>query len=585
MHVRANKVLLLSSSLVTLTLLGAAAYRENFGSEWRRIQREYRRRLPAESSDFNVQLRQVVVPELGVTDRCVSCHVGMAPGENVAQAHPLFGRHPDVVHDPAEYGCTVCHGGQGRATERAAAHGDVAHWPEPMIPRRFASAGCGSCHSHLEVPNLAVLEHGRTLVERLDCLACHALDGRGGTTRPGGGTTTNAPDLSRVGGAGFDPDWLRNHRAQRDTSWAPAWKASFGDVGAEEARSIATFLSSRVGAPGLVESKAVFHSLGCRGCHKVGGVGGDDGPDLTRIGQLDPGQRGFTHVRSPGWQGVGTHTVAAWMAEHFRRPGVVTPGSAMPVLGLDDAEIEALTLYMLSLRRSTLPEAFSPADRVRAERFGAREFSTDGATLYGTFCAACHGSRGEGMRYAGAPAFPAIGNPDFLTLASDTLIRQTVMHGRRGRRMPAWGESAGGLRPAEIDSVVAYVRSFGRGLQPIEAGRPTRWVRGDVALGRTLYATSCAPCHGAEGAGGEGPSLRDPILLTHASDTYFVETIRRGRRGTSMDGFGTGTTTRRELSNAEIEAIVTFIRNWDETGRVAASSGAAPARVEANHAH
>ena len=402
---------------------------------------------------------------------------------------------------------------------------------------------------------------------------------------PGGGTIAGAPDLSRIGGGGFDPDWLAHHRAQRDTSRALAWKASFGDVGERDAHSIATFLASRVGAPGLVESKAVFHSLGCRGCHKVAGVGGDDGPDLTRIGQLDPGQRSFAQVRSPGWPGVGTHSVAAWIAEHFRRPGVVTPGSAMPALGLDDAQIEALTLYMLSLRRSALPEAYSPADRIRAERFGVREFATDGATLYGTFCAACHGARGEGMRYAGAPAFPAIGSADFLALASDELVRQTVMHGRRGRRMPAWGESAGGLRPAEIDSVVAFVRALGRGVQPVVDSRPGRWVRGDIALGGTLYTASCAPCHGAEGAGGEGPSLRDPILLAHASDTYFFETIRRGRRGTSMDGFGTGTTTRRDLSTLEIEAIVTFIRTWDETGRVAASNGATPSRVEANHAH
>ncbi len=50
-------------------------------------------------------------------------------------------------------------------------------------------------------------------------------------------------------------------------------------------------------------------------------------------------------------------------------------------------------------------------DRVRAEKLSEREFATDGATLYGTFCAACHGQGGEGMRYPGMAPFPAIGNP------------------------------------------------------------------------------------------------------------------------------------------------------------------------------
>jgi hypothetical protein len=67
-----------------------------------------------------------------------------------------------------------------------------------------------------------------------------------------------------------------------------AWRASFAEVPERDREAIDVVLRSRVSAPGLVESKAVFHSLGCRGCHKVGGIGGDDGPDLTRIGQMDP---------------------------------------------------------------------------------------------------------------------------------------------------------------------------------------------------------------------------------------------------------------------------------------------------------
>jgi len=103
----------------------------------------------------------------------------------------------------------------------------------------------------------------------------------------------------------------------------------------------------------------------------------------------------------------------------------------MPVLSLTDEQIDGLVLYLQSLRRGTYPEAFWPKDRLLAQRFGEREFATDGATLYGTFCAACHGPNGEGMRYPGMAAFPAIGNPDFLAIASDRFIQATVQHGRR----------------------------------------------------------------------------------------------------------------------------------------------------------
>jgi mono/diheme cytochrome c family protein len=553
---RANKLLLLIASAVTLVLLATAAWQETVAREWRSLQRQYRARLePRAADEFGVHLRQVYVPALGVTDRCISCHVGMAPGEAGVEAHPVFGRHPDVVHDPADYGCVTCHGGQGRATEAADAHGDVEFWPQPMLPQRFAYAGCGSCHSHLAVPNVDVLARGRRLVERHDCLACHQLDGRGGTLRPGAEPVA-APDLSRAGGAGRNAEWYESHLARHERAAGGLWRTAFGALGAADREAIDAFLASRVGAPGLVEAKALFHSLGCRGCHKVAGVGGDDGPDLTRAGERDPALTDFGGVS-------GEHTIANWLAEHFRAPATVVPGSQMPQLGLTEPEIDALTFYMLSLRRSDQPEAFWPKDRIRAERFGEREFATDGATLYGTFCAACHGGRGEGMRYPGMTAFPAIGNADFLAVASDPFLRDTITHGRPGRRMPAWG--AGGLRPAEIEALVAHVRSLGDGAPAPAETEPRRWVDANAAAGTELYASACASCHGERGEGKEGPALANPRFLAAASDRYLVESVRRGRRGTSMPAFGSPSPQHRVLDDGEIAAVVAFIRTWEES--------------------
>jgi cbb3-type cytochrome c oxidase subunit III len=559
MNIRANKLLLLAASLATLLLLLVAAFRENYGREWRRVQRAYRAALPAQqAADFDVQLRQVYAPALHVTDRCISCHVGMAPGETGIKGKLLFTNHPDVGHDPLQYGCVVCHGGQGRATDTADAHGTAPHWPEPLLPQRYAYAGCGSCHTHLAVPNLTQVTRGRALFERNDCFACHALDKRGGTLRPGGAQGLAGPDLSRVGGTGFDSQWYEKHLQHRATATDGPWRTSFGEIAPEDRQALDVFLSSRVGAPGLVEAKAVFHSLGCRGCHKVGGVGGDDGPDLTREGEKDPQRLDYSHV-------PGDKTLASWLGEHFRAPAQVVPGSQMPVLGLSNEQIDALTLYLLSLRRSDYPEAFWPKDRIRAVRFAEREFTTDGATLFGTFCAACHGANGEGMRYPGITAFPAIGNPDFLAVASDRFIAATVTHGRPGRRMPAWGEKEGGLRPAEIEAVVAHVRSLGNGIASPAETEPRRWVKGDAPMGARLFAGTCASCHGPNGEGREGPALHNKVLLANATDRYLVETISRGRRGTSMPSFAAAATTHRLLSDDEIESIVTFIRSWEGT--------------------
>jgi mono/diheme cytochrome c family protein len=552
---RFYKHVLLWSSLGTLLLLGWAALSENVFAEWRRVQGAARGRLPpGESSAFSVELRQVVVPELAVADRCTSCHVGMSPGEKGVPGDKALAPHPPVVHDPASFGCTTCHGGQGRATTAVDAHGGVPHWPEPMLPRRYLYASCGRCHTHLAVPSASELASGRDAFERYDCLACHRVDGRGGTLRPGGLGGLEGPDLSRAGLRGYRRDWYAHHAAERERVGSGPWRTSFGAVPEPEREAIDRFLASRMAAPGLVEAKALFNSLGCRGCHAVGGVGGADGPDLTRVGQRDPGQR--------PWNGVqGEHTLENWFKEHFRAPARVTPGSLMPELRLTEEQIDLLTLHAFALRRGTLPDTYQPRDRARAEKLGEREFAADGAALFGAFCAGCHGQGGQGMRYPALAPFPAISNPDFLELASDELLVETVKRGRPGRRMPAWGEAEGGLRPAELDAVVRYVRSLGPAFRP--DGKPRRWARGDVAQGERLYAASCAGCHGARGQGGEGPMLANPVLQRAATDSFLFETIRRGRRGTAMLGFDRPTPVRRALDAGEIESIVVFLRTWE----------------------
>ena len=126
---QANKHLLLWSSLATLGLLVFAATEENVLKDWRRVQGA----AQGPAGAIEVHLRQVVVPSLRVADRCVTCHVGMAAGEPNVVGDPTLARHADVGHDPNTLGCTPCHAGQGRATEKDAAHGDVDFWPSPIV--------------------------------------------------------------------------------------------------------------------------------------------------------------------------------------------------------------------------------------------------------------------------------------------------------------------------------------------------------------------------------------------------------------------------------------------------------------------
>ena len=564
-----NKYLLLVSSFATLLLLAVAAGQEHFAKEWRHVQE----RGSTVDGPIPVQLRQIVNPALGISDRCVSCHVAMSPGEELVTGSPTLQAHPPLVHAPGEFGCTICHGGQGQATDKADAHGDVDFWPHPMLPPRLSEAGCGTCHAYAAIPAADVLAASRSVFDGRLCQACHRVDGRGGPRTSGGARRRNAseppeaaglegPDLSRAGLTGVNARWYEQHLAKRADEAAgrtagekaTPWVTFFNQMPDADRADVETYLRTRVGAPYLIEAKATFLSAGCLGCHKVSGVGGEEGPDLTVAGDKDPGRVSFAHV-------PGRRSLANWNLEHFRSPGAVAPGSQMPVLGLTEDETDRLTFYMLSLRRRDLPGSYLPKDRLRVTRFGEREFAPDGATLFGAFCSGCHGLDGMGRRSPGMPAFPSVANPDFLSRVSDDFVATTVRLGRPGRRMPAWGQLAGGLRPDEIAAIVRYLRTRSGIVAPSDS-RPPRWVQGDAREGERLFASTCSGCHGDKGQGGEGPALHNRVLLDSATDTYLVETIGKGRRGTAMAGFLNPSPARRSLAPTEIEAIVAFLRTW-----------------------
>jgi cytochrome c oxidase cbb3-type subunit 3 len=177
------------------------------------------------------------------------------------------------------------------------------------------------------------------------------------------------------------------------------------------------------------------------------------------------------------------------------------------------------------------------------------------------------------MRYPGSPPFPANGNPDFLAVASDEFLTQTILHGRPGRRMPAWGEQEGGLRAEEVAALVAHLRQLGGVPAPAPDPRGPRWVKADPKTGEQHYARLCAGCHGKQGEGIDAPALNNKVLLESATDTYLVETIGRGRRGTAMPAFREAAVTHPALAEGQIEDIVAYIRQWESNKPAPAATG------------
>jgi ubiquinol-cytochrome c reductase cytochrome b subunit len=84
--------------------------------------------------------------------------------------------------------------------------------------------------------------------------------------------------------------------------------------------------------PGVAHGQALVANLGCTGCHRIHGTGGAIGPDLSYVGDQRPDRE--------------------WHLKHFRNPQSVSPGSIMPKFPLTDQELQDLTSYMLSLRRT-----------------------------------------------------------------------------------------------------------------------------------------------------------------------------------------------------------------------------------------
>ena len=437
--------------LVVGALVLAGYYKDEY-REWKRWQQKYvaqeisRATTPEQKQlarTFPIEIKQIVLPGLQRVDRCMTCHLAVEDSSYAGYEQPLA-YHPNHAQHPFEkFGCTICHQGQGRATDREAAHGHVKHWDHPMLPMKYIQSSCAQCHSAADLPQANVLARGGALFAEQGCIGCHKLGGFGGNI---------GPELDKVG-TKHSPEWLAQHfRTPGEIvpgSGMPPVKRSDVDIEAltlfmlgQTGEPLTQYYVSMKTVPGPALGQRLFEQKGCIGCHSVGGHGGNVGPALDEVGKRRNND---------------------WIVQHFRDPAAVTPGTVMPKFNFTEPEIRALTSFLVSLTETNVvgfmrvPAQASPVERGRA-------------VYLKLGCGGCHGPNGEG----GVPNPNAKPNQMVPPLtaakdATDVYLEAYITEGQptiaqldeKGPKpplyMPAWGDK---ISAGEVADLIKYLQSL-----------------------------------------------------------------------------------------------------------------------------
>ena len=134
------------SSVMFLVVLAVSPIRD-YLSAWRRYERGYVRFAESRPdtkrllADFRPEIDQIWIPQMQVVDRCTTCHQGITrPSLADASVPQPFRAHPLLPHRVRDWGCVVCHRGQGLATSVRDAHETTLAWEQPVLSVRYIQA-------------------------------------------------------------------------------------------------------------------------------------------------------------------------------------------------------------------------------------------------------------------------------------------------------------------------------------------------------------------------------------------------------------------------------------------------------------
>jgi cytochrome c oxidase cbb3-type subunit III len=153
---------------------------------------------------------------------------------------------------------------------------------------------------------------------------------------------------------------------------------------------------------------------------------------------------------------------------------------------------------------------------------------SDFAVLYKQNCAGCHGSDGKGG------AAIALGDPVYLAIADDEVLRRAATNGIPGTSMPAFAQSAGGmLTDKQVEIIVRGIRESWSKPNVLSGANPPPYSSpesGDSSRGQEVYAAYCSSCHGAAGRGGQkASSVVDGSFLALLNDQELRTLVIVGR--------------------------------------------------------
>ena len=482
---------LLLSSLLTIGYLIAAALHENVLAQWILVQNDYREILQVKATDdrgrellrnFRREIKQVSIPALGAVDRCVTCHNGiddprMTDVPRPHQAHP-----GDVLknHSVDRYGCTVCHQGQGAATNFVDAKADDVAWDYPLLSRELTQSSCLSCHDANKLKTIApqqvaLLTEGIRLYQERSCASCHKIGRRGGALGPPldneGAKTKHQLILTNLKPPHTTWNWHMAHF--RDPAGiVPASQMKNPTVTNQESLALTVYMLSlrqrdvpeSYLAPDKIEQKAralhpepqtgeQVYRQNCFACHGDGMYGRWD----------KTFKRFIPAIRGPSLQATADRRYLETNVAKGR-PGTQMPAWEKQAGGLLPAEITALANFLLTPtagQAEHVPVSVSsPVARGDAQR---------GEKLFLRNCAGCHGMAGHGG------VAPELDNSTFQQAATDSFIVTTIRNGRRGTAMPSFqpgvahlnANGALGFSDDDLGDLLAFVRSLGqRGTKP-----------------------------------------------------------------------------------------------------------------------